>query len=265
MVGKGSSGRTGIMVISMTDSVSQEFMSFQSRRPALALLCLLAFSGSALADNHAAGDPRDPWEGYNRAAYGFNKGFDSIFLRPAAEAYDAIAPEAVDRGVTNFFSNLGDIRNFFNNFLQGKPDEATDSLARLVINSTVGLLGFIDVATEIGIHKSEEDFGQTLGAGGAEPGPYFVIPFLGPSTVRDAIGKPVDFAMSPLTWAGDGEFRAAVFAAQAVDYRADLLDTEEAVEGIAEDEYTLVRNAYLDQRQFEVSDGAVTDAYELEE
>ena len=239
-----------------------------SRRPqasVLALICLLAFSGSALADNHGAGDPRDPWEGYNRAVYGFNKGFDSIFLRPAAETYDTIAPEAVDRGVTNFFSNIGDIRNCFNNFLQGKPDEAANSFARLVINSTVGLLGFIDVATEMGIKKSEEDFGQTMGAGGAEPGPYFVIPFLGPSTVRDTVAKPFDFALNPFTWAGDSEFRAAVMGTQAIDYRADLLDTEEAVEGITEDEYTLVRNAYLDQRQFEVSDGAVTDAYEIEE
>lgn len=240
-------------------------MPTQSRRPALALICLLAFSGSALADNHVAGDPRDPWEGYNRAVYGFNKGFDSIFLRPAAETYDAIAPEAVNRGVSNFFSNIGDIRNCFNNFLQGKPDEAANSLARLVINSTVGLLGFIDVATEAGFEKSEEDFGQTLGAGGAEPGPYFVLPFLGPSTVRDAIAKPVDFALSPFTWADDSEFRAAALGVQAIDYRADLLDTEEAVEGIAEDEYILVRNAYLDQRQFEVSDGAVTDTYEIEE
>lgn len=197
--------------------------------------------------------------------YGFNKGFDSIFLKPAAEAYDAVAPEAVDQGVTNFFSNIGDIRNSLNNFLQGKPDEGASSLARLAINSTVGLLGFIDVATEMGIKKSEEDFGQTMGAGGLEPGPYFVLPFLGPSTVRDTIAKPFDFALSPFSWAGDSEFRAAALGVQVVDYRADLLDTEEAVEGITEDEYTLMRNAYLDQRQFEVSDGAVIDAYEIEE
>ena len=253
------------MVALLTHFIAQEPMPSSSRSFACALVCLLAFSGPALADNHGASDPRDPWEGYNRAAYGFNKGFDAIFLKPAAEAYDAIAPEAVDQGVTNFFSNIGDIRNCFNNFLQGKPDEAASSLARLVINSTVGLLGFVDVATEIGIKKSEEDFGQTMGARGAEPGPYFVIPFLGPSTVRDTVAKPFDFALNPFTWAGDGEFRAAVMGTQAIDYRADLLDTEEAVEGITEDEYTLVRNAYLDQRQFEVSDGAVTDAYEIEE
>ena len=233
---------------------------------ACALVCLLAFSGSAWADNHAAAaDPRDPWEGYNRAVYGFNKGVDSMFLKPAAEAYDTLTPEVVDKGITNFFSNIGDIRNSLNNFLQGKPDEGVSSLARLLINSTVGLLGFIDVATELGIHKSEEDFGQTLGAGGAEPGPYFVLPFLGPSTVRDAVGKPFDFAANPITWADDSEFRAAALGVQALDYRADLMDTEEAVEGITEDKYTLVRNAYLDQRQFEVSDGAVTDAYEVEE
>ena len=240
-------------------------MPQRSRPSALALICLLAFSGSALADNHGAGDPRDPWEGYNRAVYGFNKGIDSVFLKPAGEAYDAIVPEPVDQGITNFFSNIGDIRNCLNNFLQGKPDEGASSLARLVINSTVGLLGFVDVATEIGIKKSEEDFGQTLGARGAEPGPYFVLPFLGPSTVRDTIAKPVDFAMNPFTWADDSEARATALGLQAIDYRADLLDTEEAVEGITEDEYTLVRNAYLDQRQFEVSDGAVTDAYEIEE
>lgn len=240
-------------------------MPQRSRPSALALICLLAFSGSALADNHGAGDPRDPWEGYNRAVYGFNKGVDSIFLKPAGEAYDTLVPEPVDKGITNFFSNIGDIRNCFNNFLQGKPDEGASSLARWVINSTVGLLGFIDVATEIGIKKSEEDFGQTLGAGGAEPGPYFVLPFLGPSTVRDTIAKPVDFALNPFTWADDSEVRTTALGLQAIDYRADLLDTEEAVEGITEDEYTLVRNAYLDQRQFEVSDGAVTDAYEIEE
>lgn len=237
----------------------------RSQFSALALIFLLAFSGSALADNHGTGDPRDPWENYNRAMYGFNKGFDSIFLRPAAEAYNTIAPEAVNQGITNFFSNIGDIRNCFNNFLQGKPSEAANSLARLAINSTVGLLGFIDAATEIGIKKSEEDFGQTLGAGGVEPGPYFVLPLLGPSTVRDTIATPFDFALNPFTWADDSEFRAAVMGVQVTDYRADLLDTEEAVEGITEDEYTLVRNAYLDQRQFEVSDGAVTDAYEMEE
>lgn len=253
------------MVTLLTHFIAREPMPSSPRSFACALVCLLTFSGSALADNHGAGDPRDPWEGYNRAVYGFNKGVDSIFLKPAGEAYDTLVPEPVDKGITNFFSNIGDIRNCFNNFLQGKPDEGASSLARLVINSTVGLLGFIDVATEIGIKKSEEDFGQTLGAGGAEPGPYFVLPFLGPSTVRDTIAKPVDFALNPFTWADDSEVRATALGLQAIDYRADLLDTEEAVEGITEDEYTLVRNAYLDQRQFEVSDGAVTDAYEIEE
>lgn len=245
--------------------MSQESMPHPSRLSALALTCLLAFSTSALADSPAEADPRDPWEGYNRAVFGFNKGVDSMFLRPMAETYDTLTPAVVDQGISNFFSNIGDIRNSFNNFLQGKPDEGVNSLARLLINSTVGLLGLIDVATDIGIHKSEEDFGQTLGAGGAEPGPYFVLPFLGPSTVRDAIGKPVDFALNPFTWADDSDVRAGAMGLQAVNYRAGLMAAEEAVEGITEDEYALIRNAYLDQREFEVSDGAVTDAYEIDE
>ncbi len=240
-------------------------MHRQLRSSALSLACLLTLSVPALADDLAPNDPRDPWEGYNRAIYGFNKGVDSMLLKPAAQAYDALTPEAVDQGITNFFSNLGEIRNSLNNFLQGKPDKGATSLARLLINTTVGLLGFIDVATEVGIHKSKEDFGQTLGAGGIEPGPYFVLPFLGPSTVRDAIATPVDIATNPFTWADDSEVRAVAFGVQVVDYRADLLDTEEAVEGITEDEYALVRNAYLDQRRFDVSDGAVADDYEIED
>ena len=245
--------------------MKRESLPFQSGSSLLAFACFLAFSGAALADGHPSADPRDPWEGYNRAVYGFNKGIDSLFIKPASEAYDTLVPEPVDQGVTNFFSNLGDIRNFLNNFLQGKPDESANSLARFVINSTVGVLGFIDVATEIGIDKSKEDFGQTLGAWGSKPGPYFVLPLLGPSTVRDAIGRPVDIAANPFTWADDETVRAGALGIQVVDYRADLAETEEAVEGITEDEYTLVRNAYLDQRQYEVNDGAITDAYDIEE
>lgn len=236
----------------------------QSLRPlsSLAGACLLAAAGAASAQ--PVEDPRDPWEGYNRTMHAFNDSIDTMFLKPVAQLYDTVTPAPVDQGISNFFSNLGELRNFLNCMLQGKPGAGGDALARFAINSTVGLAGFIDVATEVGIHKTEEDFGQTLGAAGTEPGPYFVIPFLGPSTVRDAVAKPLDFAANPLTWAG-GDTPAIGYGIHAVDSRAALLRTEKAVEDITADEYALIRDAYLDQRAYEVSDGMADEPYEVDE
>ena len=240
---------------------------FAGRRGSAALLAtLLVFSAPAIADEDTAGDPRDPWEGYNRVIYTFNDGVDTLILKPAATAYDTLVPELLDDGITNFFANLGDIRNSLNNFLQGKPSEGFSSLGRLTINSTIGVLGFFDVATDMGIQKSEEDFGQTLAVMGVGPGPYFMLPFLGPSTLRDAVSLPADLAANPVTWLDDSEARLTVTGIQTVDIRAGLLETEDAVEGIAEDEYVLMRNAYLDRRAFDANDGDVlsTDIYEDE-
>jgi len=212
----------------------------------------------------AAADPRDPWEGYNRAMHSINDGLDKAVIKPVATLYKTVTPEPVDQGVTNFFSNLGEIKNFLNTMLQGKLDESFNSLARFTVNSTIGVLGFMDVATNLGIEKSSEDFGQTLGAWGSGPGPYFVLPLFGPSTVRDAIGKPFDIAANPATWTNDAA--PILFGVDLLDYRADLIDTEESVEGITEDEYILIRNAYLDQRAYAVSDGEMdADAYDIEE
>lgn len=224
----------------------------------------LLISAAAHAGDPAGGDPRDPWEGYNRAVYAFNDGLDTVLLKPAAQAYDAVVPAPVDRGVGNFFANLGEVGNFANALLQAKPGEGARALARLAINSTVGLLGLFDVATELGIERGEEDFGQTLGAWGAGPGPYFVLPVLGPSTVRDALGKPADFLTDPTAWLDDPAARNAAYAAEAVHARAGLLETEAAVEDLAADQYALVRNAYLDRRRYEVSDGAAAVDYELD-
>ena len=229
--------------------------------PALLLASLLAFSSSASAGQEAANDPRDPWEGYNRVIYSFNDGVDTLLLKPVATVYDTLMPQLLDDGVTNFFSNLGDISNALNNFLQGKPGDGFGSLGRLAINSTVGVLGLFDVATNMGLQKSEEDFGQTMAAMGIGPGPYFVLPLLGPSTVRDAFGTPVDIATNPVTWLDDSTTRLTATGVDIVDIRAGLLATEEAVEGIAEDEYVLVRNAWLDQRQYDVTDGEIADDF----
>ena len=224
----------------------------------------LLLAAAAHAGDPADADPRDPWEGYNRAVYAFNDGLDTVLLKPAAQAYDAVVPEPVDRGVGNFFANLGEVGNFANALLQAKPGESARALARLAINSTVGLLGLFDVATELGIERGEEDFGQTLGAWGAGPGPYLVLPVLGPSTVRDGLAAPVDFLSGPTGWLDDPAARNAALAVAGVDARADLLETEEAVEELTADKYALMRNAYLDRRDYEVSDGAADIDYELE-
>ena len=241
-------------------------MFFRSPPPAalLTVICLLAFPGVSLADNSRLSDPRDPWEGYNRVIYGFNEGVDSLLIKPIAQVYDMLTPKPVDQGITNFFSNLSDIRNSLNNMLQGKPADSFNSLARLTINSTAGLLGFIDVATSLGLYKSEEDFGQTLAIWGSNPGPYFVLPIIGPSTVRDAIATPVDILTNPFTWVDDGGVAFGHNVVGTIDLRADLLDTEEAIEGITQDEYSLMRNAYLEQREFEVTDGAADDTYDYD-
>ena len=224
----------------------------------------LLIPAAALAGDPADADPRDPWEGYNRAVYAFNDGLDTVLLKPAARAWNAAVPAPVDRSVGNFFANLGEVGNFANGLMQAKPGESARALARLAINSTIGLLGLFDVATGLGIERGEEDFGQTLGAWGAGPGPYFVLPVLGPSTVRDALGKPVDFATDPAAWLDDSAARNAAWAVDGVDRRAGLLATEAAVADLTADQYALVRNAYLDRRRHEVSDGAAAVDYELD-
>ena len=233
-------------------------------RPLLLGAASLLIPAAALAGEAAGADPRDPWEGYNRAVFAFNDGLDTALLKPAARAYDTVVPEPVDRGVSNFFANLGEVGNFANSLLQAKPGESARALARLAINSTVGLLGLFDVATGLGIERGEEDFGQTLGAWGAGPGPYFVLPVLGPSTVRDGLAAPADFLSSPTGWLDDPAARNIALAAEGVDARADLLATEAAAEDLTADKYALVRNAYLDRRRYEVTDGAAALDYELE-
>jgi len=142
----------------------------------------------------------DPWEGFNRSMYKFNYGFDKYFFVPVVEAYQFVLPEVVRTGIANFFDNLYEIRNVFNNLLQGKAEGTVNSTARIVFNTTLGLGGILDPATPMGFTKMEEDFGQTLGVWGVGPGPYLVLPFLGPSSVRDGIGTGVDAAVGTV-WA----------------------------------------------------------------
>lgn len=204
----------------------------------------------------AEGDPRqtDPLEGFNRAIFSFNEGLDRMIVKPLTQGYQFVMPDVAEQGVSNFFSNLGDIGTFANNLLQGKVKEAGQDLSRVVINSTIGILGLFDVASDMNIPKHDEDFGQTLGVWGFESGPYLVLPVFGPSSIRDGIGRIGDYQVDPLPTVEDDESRMALGVLRVIDKRAELLKAEEIIAG---DRYAFIRDAYLQRREFQVSDGAV--------
>lgn len=202
-----------------------------------------------------SGNPKDPIEGFNRAMYAFNEGVDTVLIKPVAQGYDAVLPSPVRTGVTNFFGNIADFFIGVNNLLQGKPDQAAGDLGRVLINSTVGILGLIDVATEAGLEKHEEDFGQTFGRWGIGDGAYVVLPIFGPHTVRDTVGFVLDVAVDPISNVDHVATRNAALALRLVDKRADLLPADKVIEEAALDKYSYVRDGYLQSRRNLVHDG----------
>ncbi len=226
-----------------------------------ALLGLLVLSGCAtLPDDYR--DPRDPWEAYNRGMYRFNTDFDNAFLKPIAEGYKAVVPDPVDKGITNFFNNLADVTSAVNNLLQFKLSRSASDVGRLAVNSTVGVLGFVDVATNLGLTNYKEDFGQTLGYWGVPTGPYVVLPLLGPSTVRETVGLVADKYTDPLFWGGkshlrwlDGGIHWGLVGLRFIDRRADLLTATKVLDEAALDPYIFLRDAYLQRRRSLVYDG----------
>jgi phospholipid-binding lipoprotein MlaA len=203
----------------------------------------------------SAPDERDPWESFNRSIYAFNDGFDRAIARPVAETYKNYTPGAVQNGVSNFFSNLNDIIVFVNDLLQFKFEQAAQDFSRFAFNTTAGLLGLIDVSSHMGLPKHHEDFGQTLATWGAGNGPYVVLPFLGPSTVRDTTGLVADAYVDPLYSVKDNESRWGLIILRAVDTRASLLEASNLMEKSGVDPYVFMRNAYLQHRENLVFDG----------
>lgn len=201
-------------------------------------------------------NPDDPFESFNRSMYAFNETLDKYAFKPIAKGYQAITPEPVDRGISNFFSNLDDVLVLINDLLQLKIERAASTSARIVFNTTFGLLGFMDVATDFGLPKHNEDFGQTLGYWGVGSGPYLVLPFLGYSSIRDAVGSTVDTTefnfvyddMSP-------ENVYALYALKYIDLRADLLKAKDIVDETAPDPYAFIRDAWMQRRKNQVYDG----------
>ncbi|GAB2879389.1 VacJ family lipoprotein [Microbulbifer echini] len=198
---------------------------------------------------------RDPWEGFNRAIFSFNDGADRYVLKPAAVSYRQITPIFMQQGVSNFFSNLGEVSNTFNGVLQGNLGQAGNDAGRLLINTTIGIAGLFDVAKHMGLERGDgEDFGQTLAVWGVPSGPYLVLPLLGPSTVRDTPARVVDYYTNPLSYVDHDATRYTLKATDIIQSRASLLKAESLLQG---DRYVLLRDAYLQRRDFLIVNGEV--------
>ncbi len=198
----------------------------------------------------------DPWEKFNRSMFRFNDAADRYVLKPVAKGYKAVTPDPVRTGVTNFFSNLRSPLVVMNDLLQGKFRQAGGDTLRFVVNSTVGVVGVMDVATRIKLPAHDEDFGQTLGVWGVPSGPYLMMPFLGPSSVRDAGGFAVDRVANPRRRLISNEADWALTGVDVVNSRASLLDLEDIIQG---DRYLFIRDLYLQRREYAVHDGQIQD------
>lgn len=215
-----------------------------------------AASPALVAAAVVAANP-DPWQGFNRAAYRFNDTLDRYALKPVARGYKAVTPRPVRTGITNFFANLRMPVVLVNDLLQGKVRAAGVDTLRLVTNSTLGIAGLIDVSTRLGLPQHEEDFGQTLGVWGVPAGPFVVLPFLGPSTLRDSGGQVADGFAHPRSYMGD-DVAVGLLAAEVINLRARLLEMEDIVQG---DRYLFIRDLYLQRREYLVKDGQVEDPF----
>lgn len=218
------------------------------------ILAAAALTGGCASVPEGEGVEYDPWERMNRGIYRFNDAADRAIMRPIARGYSAVLPEPVRQGVTNFSRNLLTPLYSVNNFLQGKPKEGTGELFRLAINSTVGIGGIFDVAAMNGIESNPEDFGQTAAVWGVPAGPYVVVPFLGPQTLRDAVMLPVDLQLDPLYHYRVSSVRDRLYVLRLINLRANLLPLDELLNDSA-DPYVTMRESFLQNREFAIYDG----------
>lgn len=223
---------------------------------AMALLVVLATGcATAIQRGAAPADPPDPFEAWNRKVFSFNDDLDRVILKPVATAYAALFPPVVRQGVSNFFANMADAWSAVNNLLQGKPVTAAQVAFRFGVNTVFGFVGVLDLASEMGIERHYEDFGQTLAVWGMNSGAYLVWPLLGPSTIRDSIALPLNYVASPSNLIDTGNYWFGVWALQLVNTRADLLAAGRMLDDIALDKYTFVRDAFLQRRRSLIYDG----------
>ena len=220
-----------------------------SRMAALRWLVLCVLFGLQGCATVAQPNPHDPLESFNRGVYGFNDGLDKAVLKPVATAYKTVTPSWLRKGVGNFFNNLQDVWSTVNSGMQGRRQDFSDNMGRVMVNTTLGLFGFIDVATSLDIDRHTTDFGMTLGRWGVPAGPYVVLPLFGPSTLREVAALPLDYTADPSNnLGGNADAAAEVGVLKIVDKRASLLGASDLLDGAALDPYSFLRDSYL-QRQ----------------
>lgn len=220
----------------------------------LSVTCL--FVGCASIPAGVEPSPRDPWEPFNRSVFEFNEGLDTYLLKPVVAAYRFILPEIVREGIYNFFSNYSDIYTALQNLLQGKPDYAFNDIMRVAVNTIFGLGGLMDVATPGGLEKHKEDWGQTFGVWGIPSGPYVVLPFFGPSTVRDTFGTAADLETDYLfKYIPDVGLRNSITGLRVVNARNTYYEAGDLLDGAAIDKYSFLRDAYLQRREYQINEG----------
>lgn len=230
--------------------------------------CVVVFT--CLYPAFAPAQEYDPWQRFNRAMFTFNDTVDTYLLEPVAKAWDRVMPDRVQQSIANVFQNAYTPIVAANNLLQGKPQHAAEDVARFMANSTFGLFGLFDIASDWGIEKHDEDFGQTLGVWGVPAGPYLVLPFLGPSSPRDAVGYGVDSVATIYWFFADIRFTVGPQTVQVVNSRAQVLDAVRELKAASLDYYAAVRNAYVQRRARQIADqrestGPDEDLYRIEE
>ena len=223
------------------------------------LLLLLIF---VVSINTFSEEVHDPFEDINRITFNINDSLDNKIAKPVAVVYGDITPQFIQNRITRFFKNLAEIDTFINQALQGKPKLAINDFSRFAINSSIGLFGFFDVATKMGLEAHDEDFGQTLGVWGVPDGPYLMLPIIGPSNARDIMSRPISSFLSGTFAMTDTDVKLTLTALDALETRERYLDFEAMITG---DRYTFVKDAYVQSRDYEIFDGEMTEDDFLED
>lgn len=231
-------------------------------KPLVLSVCLI-IPPIAAAQNEAPPENPDPWQGFNRTVFKFNDGVDRWFLKPLAKGYKAVMPDPLETGVANIFANVQEVPNVLNGLLQGDFKGASYDTGRLLVNTTLGIGGLLDVAKHMNLPADEkEDFGQTLAVWGVGQGPYLVLPFWGPSTVRDGFAKPVDWYSDPTNYIDHVPTDNTVKGISLLNTRAQLLPLEKNLTG---DKYVFIRDVYLQRRAYLINNGVVEDDFGTED